>query len=219
MNETRDLQRAAVYGSPPMTPNPNPAAPAPKKSGASVVIIIIVVGLVLCCVVGMLAAIAIPNFVRFQARSKQAEVKVNLKSAYTAEMSFFSGENTYSDDIGKVGFSPSPGNRYLYAFSTEGELAPAGGAGEGKSGVLADAAKYPGVDNDALEKGVPAELWAETGVQGKCPDACSITIVGAGNVDTDSTVDVWSISTKDRTINGQRVPAGQPYNHVNDLDE
>ncbi|MCU0701581.1 MAG: hypothetical protein MUC96_34145 [Myxococcaceae bacterium] len=202
-----------------MTPTPNPAAPAPKKSStATVIIVILVVGLVLCCVIGMLAAIAIPNFVRFQAKSKQAEVRSNLKAAYVAEMAYFASENAYSADVGKVGFNPSPANRYLYAFSTEGDLAASGAPGDGKTGVLADAARF-GIDNDALEKGVPPGLWAETGVQGTCPDACSITIVAAGNVDNDSTIDVWSISTKDRTIGGQRVPAGQPHNHVDDVAE
>jgi type IV pilus assembly protein PilA len=200
-----------------MTPNPTPAAPAPKKSAATIVIIIIVVALVVCCIIGVLAAIAIPNFVKFKARSKQSEVRANLKAAYTAERSYFAEKDTYSDDVGQVGFSPMPGNRYLYAFSADGDLAQAGAAAEGKTGVLADVAKFPDVDNEALERAVPAEVWAETGVQGKCPDACSITIVGAGNIDLDPAVDVWSVSTKDRTIDGKLVPAGQPYNHVDDI--
>ena len=39
---------------------------------------------------GILAAIAIPNFVRFHARSKQSEVKANLKSWFTAQKTFYS---------------------------------------------------------------------------------------------------------------------------------
>ncbi len=32
---------------------------------------------------GLLASIAIPNFIKFQARSKQSEAKANLKAIYT----------------------------------------------------------------------------------------------------------------------------------------
>ncbi len=45
--------------------------------------------MIVVAIIGILAAIAIPNFVRFQARSKQSEAKVNLKSAFTAEKAYF----------------------------------------------------------------------------------------------------------------------------------
>jgi type IV pilus assembly protein PilA len=203
-----------------MTPNPSNPMPAPvpqKKGGVSAVIIIAVVVALACPCVGILAAIAIPNFIKFQAKSKQSEVKANLKSAYVTEKAYFGMENKYSDDIGEVGFSAGPGNRYLYAFSADGELQKAGDEGKGKTGVEADAKRHPGTNNEAIEKGVPQSLWDESGVQGTCPDNCSITIVGAGNIDNDETVDVWSISTKDRVIDGMPVPAGQPHNHVDDI--
>jgi len=192
-----------------MTPNPmsNPMpapAPQPKKGGVSAVVIIAVVVALACPCVGILAAIAIPNFIKFQARSKQSEAKANLKAAYTSE-------------IGEVGFSPMPGNRYMYSFSTEGELSEAGGA-KG-SGVKADSKKFPTIDNEAIEKGVPQEIWADSGLEGECPKACSITIVAAGNIDNDETIDVWTVSTKDRVIDGVSVPAGMPHNNVNDLNE
>ena len=205
-----------------MTPNPSNPMPAPvpqKKGGVSAVVIIAVVVALACPCVGILAAIAIPNFIKFQSKSKQAEAKVNLKSAFTAQKYFFGDQSKYSDDIGEVGFAPERGNRYLYAFSVDGELAKAGEPGKGKTGVEADAARYPGTNNEALEKGVPQALWDESGLKGTCPDDCSITIVAAGNIDNDDTVDVWTISTKDRVIDGMPVPAGTPHNHVDDTRE
>ncbi|MDP1916849.1 MAG: pilin [Myxococcales bacterium] len=205
-----------------MTPNPSNPMPAPvpqKKGGVSAVVIIAVVVALACPCVGILAAIAIPNFVKFQSRSKQSEAKANLKGAFTAQKAFFAGERKYSEDIGEVGFSPGPGNRYLYAFSVDGELAKAGEAGTGKTGVEADGARHAGTNNDALEKGVPQTLWDESGLKGTCPDDCSITIVAAGNIDNDDTVDVWTVSTKDRTIDGMSVPAGMPHNHIDDTRE
>ncbi len=205
-----------------MTPNPSNPMPAPvpqKKGGVSAVVIIAVVVALACPCVGILAAIAIPNFIKFQSKSKQSEAKANLKGAFTAQKAFFAGESKYSEDIGEVGFSPGPGNRYLYAFSVDGDLAKAGEAGTGKTGVEADGARHAGTNNDALEKGVPQALWDESGLKGTCPDDCSITIVAAGNIDNDDTVDVWTVSTKDRTIDGMSVPAGMPHNHIDDTRE
>ena len=36
--------------------------------------------MIVVAIIGILAAIAVPNFIRFQARSKQAEAKANLKA-------------------------------------------------------------------------------------------------------------------------------------------
>lgn len=197
-----------------MTPNPMPpAAAAPQKKGMPVVLIVVIVAVGLCFVIGCLAAIAIPNFIKFQSRAKQSEAKMNLKAAFTAEKVFFVENNKYSESPMEIGFSPEMGNRYLYAFSTEGDLAPSGRIEKQHTGVLADTTRLP-VNNDALEKGVPQEIWDECGIEGN-----EITIVAAGNIDNDDTVDVWTVSSKDRTVNGQRVPAGTPFNNVNDTSE
>jgi hypothetical protein len=41
----------------------------------------------------------------------------------------------------------------------------------------------------------------------------------AGNIDSDATIDVWSISTKERIIAGETVTPGRPFNHVNDVEK
>src|SRR5687768_1358987 len=80
----------------------------PKKQGMSTgIIILIIVGVCLagCCVFGTLAAIAIPNFIKFQARSKQSECKARLRAAFTAEKAFFAERDQYSSDAREVGLS------------------------------------------------------------------------------------------------------------------
>ena len=62
--------------------------------------------MIVVAIIGILAALAIPNFIRFQARSKQSEVKANLKSVFTAEKSYYQEHDTYSSCIRKIGFSP-----------------------------------------------------------------------------------------------------------------
>lgn len=44
--------------------------------------------MIVVAIIGILAAIAVPNFVKFQCRSKQSEAKTNLKSMYVAQESY-----------------------------------------------------------------------------------------------------------------------------------
>jgi type IV pilus assembly protein PilA len=51
--------------------------------------------MIVVAIIGILAAIAIPNFLRFQLRSKAGEGKVNLAAIRTAEEGYFAEFGTY----------------------------------------------------------------------------------------------------------------------------
>ena len=70
--------------------------------------------MIVVAIIGILAAIAIPNFIRFQARSKQSEVKTNLKAIFTGQKSRYGERDSYSPSLGDIGFAPERGNRYSY---------------------------------------------------------------------------------------------------------
>jgi prepilin-type N-terminal cleavage/methylation domain-containing protein len=70
---------------------------------------------IVVAVAGILAVIAIPNFIKFQARSKQSEAKSNLKVIYTAEKAFFQEKDTFSPNVSQIGFGPN-GARLDQAF-------------------------------------------------------------------------------------------------------
>src|SRR5438270_5021341 len=70
--------------------------------------------MIVVAIIGILAAIAIPNFIKFQARSKQSEAKANLKAAFTAEKAYAREKDRYETQINIVGFSPERNNRYNY---------------------------------------------------------------------------------------------------------
>lgn len=183
-------------------------------------IIALVVPLAVLPIFGILAAIAIPNFMRFSARSKSAECKVNLKAAFTAQKSFYGEKDRYSLNPAEVGFEPERGNRFLYRFAVDGPLELRTTATLSPSpadvGIGADVFRYKGIRSADLERGIPPYLLPQIGIEGTCPD-CNITMVCAGDIDNDKTVDVWSISTKDRTApTGEPIPAGTPFNDVND---
>src|SRR4051812_11020602 len=78
------------------------------KKGFTLIELMIVVA-----IIGILAAIAIPNFIKFQARSKQSEARTNLKGIFTAEKAFL-GDHDYYSAWGEIGWKAERGNRYQY---------------------------------------------------------------------------------------------------------
>jgi type IV pilus assembly protein PilA len=62
--------------------------------------------MVVVAIIGILATIAVPNFQKFQARSKQTNAKAELSSIYSAQKSFFAEYSTYSAVLPVVGFVP-----------------------------------------------------------------------------------------------------------------
>jgi type IV pilus assembly protein PilA len=78
------------------------------KKGFTLIELMIVVA-----IIGILAMIAIPNFIKFQCRAKQSEAKSNLKALFQAQKSYFAEYDEYSE-LNTIGFAPEPGNRYTY---------------------------------------------------------------------------------------------------------
>src|SRR5438132_3208834 len=70
--------------------------------------------MIVVAIIGILAAIAIPNFIKFQARSKQSEAKANLKAAFTAEKAFFQEKDSYSARAEEHTSAPERHNDHAY---------------------------------------------------------------------------------------------------------
>src|SRR5437867_6411027 len=68
--------------------------------------------MIVVAIIGILAAIAIPNFVKFQAKAKQSEAKSNLKAFYTAAKSNFAEQSTFM--CGQCSWSPEKNYKYNY---------------------------------------------------------------------------------------------------------
>jgi hypothetical protein len=153
---------------------------------------------------------------RFSPRTKQREAMTNLKAISVAVRSYAADDGGCSARIAEIGFAPERANRYLYALSTDGPLELPGRRVADAVGVLADTAKHPELDNEALERGVPEALWDTIGLSTD-GGTCEVTAIAVSNLDDDADLDVWTISTADRTIDGGVVGAFWPYQHLDDL--
>jgi type IV pilus assembly protein PilA len=199
------------------------------KRGFTLIELMIVVA-----IIGILAAIAIPNFIRFQARSKQGEAKANLKAMFTAERSFFQEKDRYSQYQNEVGFSPERGNRYAYrlekttcASGAEDRSAATTTPGQNDTCVQVDVLKYTSESGNPLPTFTAAKGGmpnADPGVYGTCP-SCNFMGTATGNIDNDAAYDSWFISSETKAgissacgNNDSSAPGGSPYNTYNDVN-
>lgn len=161
-----------------------------KKSQAfTLVELMVVVG-----IIGILASLAIPNFMGFLSKAKQAEAKANLGAIYQCQIGYFSIANTYAGKSGLDGknafvlidFTPIAGNnRYAYILD-EAVIMPK---------------NYP-IGPTALPSGVQS-----TGH--------GFTVMAVGNIDADAYLDAWYVN--DAQIFENRDPSGTCSSCGNDV--
>lgn len=73
--------------------------------------------MVVVAIIGILSAIAVPNFKKYQAKSKQSEAKIQLAALYQTEVAAQSDYNTYATCINDLGYETSPKGYYWIGFS------------------------------------------------------------------------------------------------------
>src|ERR1700730_14133065 len=73
--------------------------------------------MVVVAIIGILAAIAVPNYQRFTAKSKQTEAKSNLSAIYSAERAFYAEWQTFQGGFATIGYQPTGSLRYQHGFT------------------------------------------------------------------------------------------------------
>lgn len=148
-----------------------------NQSGFTLVELMIVVA-----IIGVLSAVAVPNFKKYQAKAKTSEAKVQLAAAYTAQQAFFGDFGIYHHCLAYMGYEPineRPSRYYAVGFETTTNWDIDGDATNGAYG----AAVNSGLNQTSCDDNV-----ATTSTDTASVDAAGLFTAGKGmggqNVDT-----------------------------------
>ena len=78
--------------------------------------------MVVVAIIGILASIAIPAYLKVVANAKKSEAKMNLSSIYTTEIAYFAENGRYGSDFYQLGWAPEGKNIYEYKIG-DGSIA------------------------------------------------------------------------------------------------
>jgi type IV pilus assembly protein PilA len=133
--------------------------------------------MIVVAIIGILAAIAIPNFMTYQAKARQSEAKVNLGGMFTTATSYFAENNTFSTATADaLGYKPAGNSKYDLYYGQNvaaGKVTPAAGGAAVPCNVVMATAPVPA---------------------GSSAGATGFTAGAIGNIDSDSGCDEWSIN-------------------------
>ncbi len=74
--------------------------------------------MVVVAIIGILSAIAVPNFKKYQAKAKQSEAKIQLAAIYSTEVGASADYDTYGTCLTTMGYEQTPRGYYLVGFAT-----------------------------------------------------------------------------------------------------
>lgn len=152
--------------------------------------------MIVVAIIGILAAIAIPNFLRYQAKSRQSEARTNLGAIFVAETSYF-GEQSRYGSFGEIGYAlAGTSNRYMYS----GPAAGGNAAGPNTCAATSVSNMMNGAGT-CIQNGVGVVL-TDTGAvtagatQGgtNAAGAIGFTAAAWANLDNDPTQDRWYVN-------------------------
>jgi len=197
--------------------------------------------MIVVAIIGILAAIAIPNFIRFQARARQSEANTNLKSLFTG---LRTQQRMPPNRIRATSFAPERGNRYGYHLendcsSTEDRSLIDAVQNNEDTCIGVDVFKFASFPETFTAIPLAGPTWnakasgnsmaSEAGIHGE-QDNWDFLAYAFGDVDNnpaaDDDADAWSIASSDgqltascpATGTAENVAAGEPFHISNDVN-
>ena len=148
--------------------------------------------MIVVAILGILAVIAIPNFVAFQLKSKQSEAKVNLGAIFAAAVAYkadsMSPQSYAPVTIDQIGWMPAGQSRYSFWYQDGIDVTS--GAGTTINRFNAPAAAP-----------APCDVTPASGGYTVASTSAGFTAGANGNVDTDPTCDHWFINDQRTLVN------------------
>ncbi len=73
--------------------------------------------MVVVAIIGILSAIAVPNFKKYQNKSKQSEAKIQLAAVYSTEVAAQADYDSYGTCLTDLGYDIPPKGYYMIGFT------------------------------------------------------------------------------------------------------
>lgn len=161
--------------------------------------------MVVVAIIGILAAVALPQYRNFQAKARTSEAKLALSAVYTSEVSFQGEADSYATCIADMGYEPASGaantNARYYAVGFGTDIT-GGHSGTAINGVTCNQ-PAAGVSCFAASKQTPAVAGTPDRTCATMPDDAitsgTFTAVASGVIMPNGTEDRWTINS-DKTI-------------------
>jgi type IV pilus assembly protein PilA len=165
--------------------------------------------MIVVAIIGILAAIAIPNFLQYQMKSRQSEAKTNLQAIRTSEIAFQAERGCYIGAAGEGVVAPAGGTKTIPLTWTGNAVTnPVGGWCQAAAGTLGVFRDMGFVATGNVNYRYVADSYNAAVVPVLAPASCALAIAppaGAGalvqnafiaaarsNLDGDAAVSTWA---------------------------
>ncbi len=150
--------------------------------------------MVVVAIIGVLAAIAVPNYQKFTAKAKQSEAKSNLSALYSAERAFFAEWQAYYSRFTVVGYAPTGNLRYRHGFNADNGVPPAPYSGNGGAAGDSITNTYCTAATGCTEVVLPVPIGAMPTTVITNGTGGLFTAGATGDIDGDAAMDQWTIN-------------------------
>lgn len=152
-----------------------------KEAGFTLIELMIVVG-----IIGILVAIAAPNFARYQSKARQSEAKIGLAAIYGGEKSFYSEYSAYVSSLDAIGYAPEGDKRFYSIGFAAADTTSVSGYSGGFTTPSFARVNFPAAWTNCTPS-------LALGVSG-ATDPQSFTAAASGQIRQGIACDVWTIT-------------------------
>ena len=159
--------------------------------------------MVVVAIIGILSAIAVPNFKKYQAKSKQSEAKIQLAAVYSVQIAAQADYDAFGTCLVDLGYDISPKGYYVTGFATANAFL----TGVTTRGGTCASASYviPGSDATGISNTTPNATFLKANPSGTTPTQASLNSAtptantfrasAAGQISSGiTTLDIWTIN-------------------------
>ena len=148
--------------------------------------------MVVVSLIGILSAIAVPNYKKYSAKSRTAEAKLILSSVYTAETGAFNNYAAYVTCLTSIGFAVGDSSSLYYAVGFTGNGA-ANSTVSNDYGIPCAAGASSGTHYFSAGKSVPGgSACGSACIPASSADTATF-VAGAGGMIYKGKTDKWTI--------------------------